>query len=162
MVEYKATKKCKPCGKEFQIVLTKYEAAFDALSNKKVRGAKCPDCGSEEYQSTSIQPPPVDEDILLRWANDENLYFLSQDEDLMLAEKENIGLIEQFIQRNDILSFKRDILLSVLCVIVYDRSEGHKEALDVLLKHKDLLDAARPQMYDYIGKNVFPKLGLKW
>ncbi len=162
MNQYHISKKCKICEKEFQIGLTKYEAAFGSLFSRILKEAECPNCGSKEYQSASSPLLPVDKDTMEKWAFHEDLYFLEQDEDLILADKNNIDLIDHFLQRNDILPNKRGTLLSALCVIIYDKSEGEEEAMEVLLKHKQMLIDARPLIDSYIRKEVYPKLSIKW
>lgn len=164
MNTYQATKNCKNCGKGYTVPLTKYEAAFDPLSTPKVKDAKCPVCKSPEYQSASVHTPEIDEDILLTWARDSNLYLMEQDEDLLLADGAYIDLIDTFIDRDDILDSKRNILLCALCIVIYDKNDNvaYQKAKESLLSHKHLLDNARTYIWDYVGKKVYPQLGLKW
>ncbi|MDU1903709.1 MAG: hypothetical protein E6772_02905 [Dysgonomonas sp.] len=164
MEQYEATKVCKNCETEFIINLSKNEAAFNALSSEKVKNAECPSCGCKELKSAGICPPLVDSELMLEWMKNDNLYFSQQDEDLLLGEIQYIDLIKQFLMMDNISLSKRNILLSALCVIVYDNEDKKKckEVIEIRLSQEKYLDNAKNIIFDYIGKKVYPKLGLKW
>ena len=164
MDTYHISKTCKECGNEYKIGLTKHEAAFSPLANPKLKKMKCPQCGSTEYRVASCPFIEIDEDLLIKWANDNNLHFSEQDEDIILGYRENISLIGEFINRNDILDSKRNILVCALCVVVYDKDDNiaYQQAMKILQANKTLLNNARSDISKYIGKKVFPQLGLKW
>lgn len=117
--------------------------------------------------------PPLDEDVLQAWATNADLTILQQDEDLMLADAETLPLLKQFVQRNDILPAKRSVLLSALCVLVYDNipdeddpALGDEKLLNdvtqFLVHNVQLFQTIDDgYIHDYVKTAVYPRIGLQ-
>lgn len=159
--KYSLSKTCKVCNHEFGVRLNKIESAFTQFINVAVH-TPCPKCGNTEYSICSRQPPMIDEELMRLWVNNGDLQFFEQDEDLMLADIENLELIRQSVFSEYILPLKRHTLISALCIMIYDKSNGWQKALEFLKQNQTLVQEAKSFIYAYIGKKVFPKLGLKW
>lgn len=166
-MKYEYTRICK-CGEIEKIEVNRKEAAF-GLKLHEIYSLICKKCGNIKFNSLSHPNVEINKEILLEWGNNLNYYFMEQDEDLMLAEENNIELILDVLDNHRILKEKRNILIGVLCVMIFDNSENYsnnKELVDrvsIELKNRldDVLDA-QDRVMDYIKIIVFPKIGIKY
>ena len=114
----------------------------------------------------------MNRELLERWIHDPDLSVLSQDEDLILGTGENLELLEEFLQRRDALAGKRVIILSAICVILYDNSpsvDDRKDSGDlalaaratkVLRQNLAAFDEINEDFIcDYIKEVVYPIIG---
>ncbi|AWH86134.1 hypothetical protein HYN59_13890 [Flavobacterium album] len=174
-MEYTAEKVCKECGAKDIFELTKTEAAF-SLKDSTLQNSKCTNCGSERWNFYAHNRPDLDTELLEIWGNDPNIYFMDQDEDIVLAEEENIPLFLNAIDNKLYPQRKLNILLAALCIIVYDNVAANEEYTDEEnIKRKKIADKVIPELsyrkhlidetknweiMDYIRKVVFPLIGL--
>lgn len=118
--------------------------------------------------------PEITAEILEAWASDEGLSFLAQDEDLMIADAAELSLLESMIRRSDISTLKRGVLLSAICVLVFDNvpdwdddepdcdPDVGQEALSFLVEHKALVrEIGEDSISDYLKEVVYPLIGLE-
>ena len=117
--------------------------------------------------------PPLDRDALQAWATDADLTILQQDEDLMLADAETLPLLKEFIQGKDTLPAKRSVLLSALCILIYDnipdeddpsaaKRELQEDATQFLVDNIQLFQTIDDgYIYHYVKLAVYPRIGLR-
>lgn len=168
---YTQSKVCRKCGHEDTRENTKCVAAFEST---RVWRSPCPICQSTEVNGASDEFPPLDEDIMALWCNDESLFLLDQDEDIVMADAQNIDLLFKFLDNDNLLPSKQETILSALCVLVYDNTPDDEEDLDIDaeiakkvidgLKQRIALFADMNEHYpmDYIREVVYPQLGLAY
>ena len=106
---------CKNCEAVNKIVRTKYEAAFDHLPKR----APCTQCRGTEYISAGAAMPEVDSELLEMWFSDPNLYFLDQDEDLIIANT-HLDVLKTFLQKEGRTGERAYAMGPVLAVKLYD------------------------------------------
>jgi hypothetical protein len=106
------------------------------------------------------------------WFHNSDLSVMSQDEDLIIGEESNLEFLEEFLQRDDGAKGKRDILLSAICVILFDNifdpddpnddsnSDFAVKAELVLKRNIELFDQLNEDYIpDYIKDKVYPLIG---
>lgn len=163
---------CKNCKHESIFELSKTEAAFDLVENKSWN-LPCEKCSSTEKASLGTNKPTIDEELMEQWATQEELQFLDQDEDLYIAEVDNIDLIIYFLERENTLPSKKNVLLDALCVLLYDnvgdeeelskkekqvRKENFEIILPKIIERKELILQNKEYIYKYIFEVVEPYL----
>lgn len=173
-MEIKILRTCKQCGNTDEYSISKFEAAF-STRDKIVYNKKCSKCDSHKYASISYPIPDLDKEILDKWGNDPKLFFMDQDEDLILAEENNLPLFLEAIDNKLYPQAKLNILLSAICVLACDNIVGSEEytigenrsrkakadkVLNELLKRKHLLTKLNWEIMDYIKEIVFPRLDI--
>jgi hypothetical protein len=119
MKTYLQTRKCSTCGNEESRNLSLGDAAFEET---RVWIEPCGKCGSVRFSSVGCPLPDMNRELFELWIHDNGLTVLSQDEDLVIGTGENLILLEEFLQREDALPEKRAVLLSAICVILYDNT----------------------------------------
>ncbi len=174
-MEYKAYKVCKDCGNTDEFLLSKTEAAF-SLKDKSIQNTKCTTCGSEKWTSYGHSKPEIDAELLTIWGNHPKLFFMDQDEDIILAEENNLQLFLNAIDKQLYPERKLNILLASLCIIVYDNIAANEEYTDdENIERKKIADKVIPELshrkhlvaetkeweiMNYIREAVFPLIGL--
>ena len=162
-------KTCK-CGNVNSIEVSKRDSAFE-LKDSFVYGLECEKCGKKDFSSISSSKPKVDEELLKEWAENTDLYFSSQDEDLLLAQEfDNIDLYLRFIDKENIDIGKRNTLIEALCVMIYDNAgTDENEKLEIVntvsseLKNRiELVKQADSWIMDYIKEVSFPIIGIEF
>lgn len=162
---WKIFRTCHDCGHADELPVTKREAAFD-LVNSVISRKYCVNCKSTSF-STGGTKPEIDAELLKEWAADNRLSFLSQDEELMLAQGDYLDIILETLDSNPRSAYKRNVLVEALCIIVYDNSspENSKQGKQLkerviaeLNKRPEHLQRAEKSIMDYIKKAVFPQL----
>ena len=107
------------------------------------------------------------------WNRDPDWDVYSQDEDLMFACEDNLELLEEFLLRRDALPGKREVLLSAICVVIYDHlldeenpdagfsSSGLGErAVAILQQNLSVFDELDEEAIpEYLRRVVYPVLG---
>ncbi|WP_226163478.1 hypothetical protein [Hymenobacter terricola] len=168
MKKYVVNRKCTDCGFEVNAPLTKREAAFELFDATELFGPTCVVCGGSK-STGSFTMPMLDEELITAWAQDEGLFVERQDEELILAEGRYLEMILGALDSPLTLLHKKHVLLSALCVIIYDNAvvDGKEwkpnnslkqRAIDELNKRKELLAQAGDSIMDYIQKVVYPQL----
>jgi hypothetical protein len=166
---YQYNKTCK-CGNTNSIEVSKRESAFE-LKDSFVYGLECEKCGNKGFSSISSNKPKIDEELLKEWAENTDLYFSSQDEDLLLAQEyDNIDLYLKFIDKESIDIGKRNTLIEALCVMIYDNAdENEKEKMEIvkkvsseLKKRIEIVKQADSWIMDYIKEVSFPIIGIEF
>ncbi|GJD22809.1 hypothetical protein RIVM261_077650 [Rivularia sp. IAM M-261] len=114
--QYEQSRTCDNCGFEETRLLNELSAAFEET---RVWGEPCPKCGSTCF-GESCSTPALSRSILEVWASNDELYFSQQDEDLVIASKDNLELILEFLDYSSTDIWKRRVLASALYVLWYN------------------------------------------
>jgi hypothetical protein len=114
--QYEQSRTCDNCSYEETRLLDKLSAAFEQT---RAWGEPCPKCGSRDF-SESCSTPALSRSILQVWASNDELHFSQQDEDLVIASRDNLELILEFLDSPSTNISKRRVLASVLYVLWYD------------------------------------------
>jgi predicted nucleic-acid-binding Zn-ribbon protein len=170
-MKFEQTKTCSKCGFSESLLIDKKLAAFEKT---RVWESHCVKCNNTSFKSSSVAIPPPDFELLKIWSESKELMFLSQDEDILLSEPENYDLLIKFVRNESIPSNKREILLSAICVILFDNTpedESDTDEYDInladkvrsfLINNKSLFDDLdKFYIGDYIKKVVYPQIGIK-
>lgn len=163
MEDYSIYTECTPCGNRAHFPLTKKEAAFD-LYDRHLFKKPCHQCGAA-VNAYSMDKPAIDKELLDIWGQDEELYFLSQDEDLILADKTLLDILLQAIDEEKYLESKMHTMIYALLVLLRDlyrdksQQEVYETVLQEALKRKAIIEKYRMGK-DYITKVAYPLLGL--
>tara|TARA_B100001105_G_C22239394_1_gene377583 strand:+ start:77 stop:613 length:537 start_codon:yes stop_codon:yes gene_type:complete len=174
-MEFISEKVCKDCGNTDVFTLTKIEAAF-SLKDSTIQKAACTNCSSVKWSSYWHNKPGLDIELLNIWGYDPDLYFMDQDEDIILAEEENVPLFLNAIDKQNYPQKKLNTLLAALCIIVYDNVIADKEyteqenirrrktadkVITELIPRKHLVAETKDwEIMDYVRQIVFPLIGL--
>lgn len=166
---------CKNCNNTDEYTVTKTEAAF-WLKDNLIRNKKCTKCGSSEASSMEHPALKLDRELLDIWGADPKLYFIDQDEEIILAEEENLALFVEAIDNKLYPQSKLNILLAAICILAYDNivepeeytatENAHRKvtankAINELIKKKHLLTTLTWEIMDYVKEVVFPRLDIK-
>ena len=129
----------------------------------------CSKCDCKEFNGWGYSMCELDKELFIEWANNPNLFFLEQDEELIIAEEKYIDYILHILDNNIGTKDKAHILIHALCVLIYDYSVDHcrdytqEEATRIiervkteLLKRKNLLNEAEYWIPEYVKAVVFP------
>lgn len=174
-MSYLAERRCKDCGNVDIFPLTKMEAAFWLYNTKKIWNTPCKKCSSTNCASTKHPSVRIDQELLDIWGNDPKLYFLSQDETLIISEVNYVPLLLQAIDKGDYLKDKIDVLIEAVCVILYDNSADLEEyskeerrkmaeistqLIPELVKRKKRIWEAKNHIWAHVKEVIFPQIGL--
>jgi hypothetical protein len=174
-MEFKAIRTCKDCNTIDEYVLSKIDAAF-STRYQLIQSKKCTKCSSDKWSSISYPSPELDKELLDIWGTDAKLYFIDQDEDVILAEEENLPLFLEAIDNKLYTQPKLNTLLAAICILAYDNIVAPEEyttaeniqrkaradnALNELIKRKHLLTNLDWEIMDYVKEVVFPRLDIK-
>jgi len=167
--DYYIARTCKSCGNADKFYLTKREKAFGLYDSSKIWKANCSKCCESECLSIGGHLIEIDKELIMDWGNDESLFFIQQDEDLILAEEKYLYLILDILDNHEILETKRRILVSALFVLIYDnlvnKEENNLNLLNrvstELLARKELIENSSDNVMDYIRNITFPYLGIE-
>ena len=163
MSTFEQSRTCSDCESEETRKLEKLEAAFVQHTNWD---EPCGGCGGTQFSTMSLPMPNLDQEIMEAWIADEDLNLMDQDEDIILASKENLELLKAYVVRDDALSDKRQMLLSGLCVLVYESDETEdaqtlEDAIKFLKNNRHLFEEIGDgAIFGYIKKVVYPQIGL--
>ncbi|MFK7971134.1 MAG: hypothetical protein AB8F95_12240 [Bacteroidia bacterium] len=175
-MKYQLSRTCGDCEYIDFFDLTKIEAAFDLYDHAAIWKSPCTQCGSEKANALGLNKPDFDKALLDLWGNDPKLFFMSQDEDLLLAEIEYLPLLLQTIDEDKYLEHKIHILVGALCILLYDHTvapeeyteQENKEREEIaqkvrpeLIKRKRKIIEASAWIGDYVKKVVFPQIGIR-
>ena len=163
---YHQSRTCGKCSHEESRELPSLNAAFE---ERRVWNEPCQKCSSKSFSSLGCEIPVLDARILEEWSGDQKLTILEQDEDIMMADADSFDLLCEFVQRRDILKSKRVVLLSALCILIYDNTtddvqadpecnpETAASAANFLTANSWLFDEIDDALlYDYIKADVYP------
>ncbi len=105
-----------------------------------------------------------------KWVEDKDFYFLGQDEEIWLANGEDVEDILTMLDHCILTKNKKNILVQALCVIVYDNTPEEDEKLNSELRERvvlelnkrmDKLEIADKVVMPYIKKVVYPQLDIQ-
>lgn len=153
--------------------VTKVEAAFELYDfwNKQ-----CSHCGSSSCQALFHPKPELDEELLELWCQNPKWQFCQQDEDIILAEIDNLPLLLKAVDQPLYPEQKRNVIISAMCVLLYDnlsidenlsgqeknaRKKKADTILPELIKRKKMIENIKAYIMPYIKRVVFPAIGLK-
>jgi len=163
MSTFEQSRTCSDCGSEETRKLEKLQAAFIQHYDWN---DPCSGCGGTRFSTMSMPMPNLDLEIMEAWIADDDLNLMDQDEDIILASKENLELLKAFVVRDDATLEKRSMLLSALCVLVHDCDESEdgqtlEDSIEFLKDNRQLFEEIGDYaIFDYIKKVVYPKIGL--
>ena len=168
---YLQSRTCGTCSHQESRELSAHEAAF---IERHEWGEPCPKCGNSLFCSGGFSDtPPIDAGIMELWSKNERLSFSEIDEDMLLGCEEILDLLIQYVQRNDILESKRGVLISALCLLVYDNTDqGYErdipandflanQVIEFLSNNHRLFENLHDDYgHHYIKVHVYPLIGL--
>ena len=175
-MKYKVSRICEDCGNIDSLPLAKIEAAFELYNSSEIWNLICTECSSTKCKSTYQNKPDIDKELLDLWGNDPTLFFMEQDEDLMIANIENLNLILEVLDEKKYTQKKNSILIQSLCALLYDNIispeeysekenvERRKNTLKIipeLVKRKATILECDIDIMDYIKVEVYPQIGLQ-
>ena len=174
---YLTTRTCKDCKHVDSFELTKVQAAFPSLDAKEIWNRPCSKCGSQNCLALSRGQPNIDQELLDIWGKDTALFFMEQDESIILAELDFFPIMLQAIDEEKYLKPKIDILIEAICVLLYDnivapeeytvqenkaREKIVQEVKPELIKRRQKIAEAGEAIMDYIREVVYPEIGLNF
>lgn len=115
--DYPQTRVCGACGFSDQRTLDEMQAAFEET---RAWTEPCVRCGSSKFRSESCAMPDLSERQLEYWAERESVCFLSEDEDIILAQADKLELLLACFDSGRTLMARKRVLLAALFCIVYD------------------------------------------
>ncbi len=166
---YSQYKICGSCGYEDQREVSAEIAAFE---ERRKWNEACPKCGSLKVTASGEAIPEPTKELMEIWSKDDSLSFYEQDEDICLAEEDNLELLLEFLDSNKTLPSKRSILLSTLCILVHDNVPEEEDDPDIkielankvageLKKRMDLfVELDTSLIMDYIKELAYPRIGV--
>jgi len=163
MSTFEQSRTCSDCDFKETRKLEKLQAAFVQFTKWD---QPCGKCGGTRFSTISLPMPNLDQEIMEVWIADANLNLMDQDEDIILASKENLELLKAYVVRDDAFSEKRMMLLSGLCVLIYESDETDdaqtlEDAITFLRNNRHLFEEIGDgAIFDYIKKVVYPKIGM--
>ena len=166
--KYTIERICSNCGNKERINVSKRDAAFELVNINEVLEQKCKKCSATTF-STTYERPDLDFELLKEWATNDDLYLMSQDEEMLLADKKYLENILGILDNISIPDQKRNLLMDALCVVVYDNSvednsdkdeKLKKRVIGELNKRKEKLKQADDWIMGYIKEVVYPQLEL--
>jgi hypothetical protein len=133
---------CKACGQTDTFSCTDLECAFEEVFP---RSFSCTLCGSKNIVPMGRSIPKFTLEIMEIWSMNKHRTFLEQEEDILLAEKEYLPFLEQFLIEAKTLDCKKKTIVLALA----DQLEEpyREEVVKILLRHKDLIT----QNLEYLG-----------
>jgi hypothetical protein len=119
MDNYTSAWRCARCETQNTLRLSKIEAAFFDCEKYKKKRSPCVNCGSLEAKSSSQAIVDIDRDLLEIWITDNEAFFMSQDEVLLIADTES-SIIFDFLEYPNISESKKLSLIEALIVRLTD------------------------------------------
>lgn len=153
-VRYSFVQTCK-CGYKKERFLSKKQAAFNLLGSNYMT---CIHCGEIKPQSSALSKPELDNELLQIWGTNEEYYFSEQDEDLFLADINNLDVLLEGFDNQGFLQDKKGIIASALFVLFVDNLSKKSVILPELLKRKTHLLNYKKHIWGYLWKKVEPHL----
>jgi hypothetical protein len=157
-------RQCKKCKHRQRLDYPKRELAFGFHESAPFNCEKC-NFGESDY--SEIHGINLDDDILLEWSTNKDLYLMEQDEELFLANEDYLELVLKFLDKSTTLITKKNILMEALCVLTYDLliNKSNEQLLrklkTELLKRKKIFLNSEVSDIEYLSKKIFPFLELK-
>jgi predicted nucleic-acid-binding Zn-ribbon protein len=132
--KYEQTRSCGKCGYEETRFLDELTAAF---KETRLWNEPCSKCSSTNFSRASNSLPPLSLAQLEIWAINDKLTFLEQDEDLILATPDNLGLLLEFLDSPSTHIRQKRVLASALYILWYDT---HPETGEDYLQNVDFAE----------------------
>ncbi|OKH49260.1 hypothetical protein NIES2101_21335 [Calothrix sp. HK-06] len=114
--QYEQNRTCDNCGYEETRFLDELSAAFEQT---RVWEEPCLKCSSRDFGGSSSMPK-LSRSILEVWATNDRLSFSQQDEDLVIASRDDLELILEFLDSPSTHIWQRRVLASALHLLWYD------------------------------------------
>lgn len=170
MKTYTLTRTCK-CGDIQEFEHTKVEMAFKLFGNRYYK-IPCPKCGDTAFDSIGYETPEMDDELFQIWSENEAYQFLEQDEDLLLAEMENLQRLLGAFDDENFPKNKKTIVANALCTLLFDNTplseneddytaeerqqmqKNRAEILPKLQQRKDKILLYKNAIWDYIWKAI--------
>jgi len=169
MMDYIQFKTCRKCGTKTERSLDEETAAFVQTRQWSIT---CPNCNSK-ILNEGCNTPPLTYDLLKKWARNDSLQFIEQDEDIILADNNRLGLLLDIFDSDKTTEYKRGIIIQALCVLLYDNlaskednPESDRKIADRIVRElnerKNMVKLGKGQFIEpYIEKVVFPVIGFE-
>ncbi len=171
---YRTYYACRSCGFEDVRYLTDMEAAFEETRRNPSETYPCNECGALKWSYRGGELPNLNESQMAKWVCNENLFFVSEDEDIILAHEENLSLLVKYLDSDQAPDSNKAILFNALCILLYRNIHSEKVNRNVVLakKVKEIL-AERIELFskvenqrwyisDYVAEVIYPELNLSF
>jgi hypothetical protein len=120
---------CAQCSFEQERMLEPVVAAFE---HGRVWRDPCAKCGSRKFRSMTCTGVGVSPETMEVWSIDKKACFISQDEQLLLEQVENIDLLIEYLGRPATLKQKKKMLLAAVLTLLYRALAPGRENLGVV------------------------------
>jgi len=145
---------CKSCAHQNSFERTKYQAAFE----HRPTIPPCDQCGGTTYYAASTGLPDIDLELLEMWAADDDLYFLEQDEDLVIAGT-SVSVLKAYLNNKPDDKSREALLIWVFVLKLYDGNFDTQDDRDWCIQFL----RERPEKWGdtslgYVWKRVLPIL----
>ena len=175
-MKYQLTRTCKDCKNIDLTEITKIEAAFELYDTKPIWKTPCSKCGVNNCSSIGHHKPIIDKELLDIWGNDLKLFFMPQDQELILAEYDYFPMLLTAIDEAKYLKPKINVLIEAICVLLYDNTVSPEEYSEKenqereslaekirpeLERRKDRIIEAGENVWEYIRIIVYPQIGIE-
>ncbi|OKH49267.1 hypothetical protein NIES2101_21370 [Calothrix sp. HK-06] len=114
--QYEQSRTCDNCGYYEARLLDELSVSFEETGALR---EPCPQCGSTDFNE-SCSRPVLSRSILEFWSTNDGLYFSQQDQDLVIASKDSLEIILEFLDSASTHIWQRRVLASALHVLWYD------------------------------------------
>ena len=145
---------CTNCDTQNQFERTKFQAAFD----HRPKLPPCKTCGGSKSRASGSAKPDIDTELLEHWFKNPELFFMEQDEDLILSDTD-LPILKQFLSNPENQSKRKRSIGPALAVKLHDEiyeSENDKQWLIYWLCNNP--KCWRGQTWGYIKKKIDPIL----
>lgn len=148
---------CADCGTKNALELSKVNAAFFEYYREigSLVVDKCCACGGGKYSTATWGRPDIDAELLSIWLKDENAYFMSQDESLLIADATTDELLAAYEQSLQLEYDKSWLLVEAMIVRVTGEVENDKQKLAQLtdwLRTNDHTWRGNSLIWNYLRK----------
>lgn len=140
--------------------LTKVQAAFFDCEKYKKKRSPCTNCGSMEYKALSHAGVDIDRELLEIWIGDNDAFFMSQDEELLIADADS-NILFSFLNRPNIPESKRLSLVEALIVRLTDNLASNSEEaqeISMFLKSNRHHWDGREEIWPYLQERAHAAL----
>lgn len=167
---------CKDCENVDLIPLTRIEAVFELYDSGVIWETPCSNCGSTNCKRFGYLRPALDRELLDMWGNDLKLFFVDQDQELVLSKYDYFPMLLEAIDEERYPKTKIDILIGAVCILLYDNTVSSEEEYskkennereDIaekvrpeLIKRKNRIIEAGDSIRGDIQEVVYPQIGI--
>jgi len=126
IMKYNVERECRDCKNTDLYPFSKTAIAFKLYDETKIWQNNCTKCGSINSSFVSYENL-FDKELLDIWGYDTALHFIDQDEEIILAEMDNLVSILQAIDEAKYPKSKISVLVQTICILLYDNVIAEEE-----------------------------------